>query len=115
MTLRHTFMVWLLRLSLWWRKCSWFLMLLALGCPEPPRVEPWEDTVHLGWWPCAIIQNWSFHLAGTLPGCPVFHYCAGLGGDPGPGSDPFPACGQRMSLLFLPSAADSFCTPLSDL
>src|SRR6218665_2832194 len=22
MTLRHTFMVWLLRLSLWWRKCS---------------------------------------------------------------------------------------------
>ena len=57
----------------------------------------------------------SFHLAGTLPGCPVFHYCAGLGGDPGPGTDPFPACGQCMSLLFLPSAADSFCTPLSDL
>src|SRR6218665_679210 len=34
MTLRHTFMVWLLRLSLWWRKCSWFLMLLARGCPR---------------------------------------------------------------------------------
>src|SRR6218665_4105206 len=82
---------------------------------ERPRVEPWEDTVHLGWWPCAIVQNLSFHLAATLPGCPVFHYCARPGGDPGPGTDPFAACGQCMSLLFLPSAADSFCAPLSDL
>src|SRR6218665_856280 len=46
------------------------------------------------------IVSRSFHLAGTLPGCPVFHYCAGLGGDPGPGTDTFPACGQCMSLLF---------------
>src|SRR6218665_3414222 len=36
-----------------------------------------------------------------------------LGGDPGPGTDPFPACGQCMSLLFLPSAADSFCVRCS--